>query len=122
MNNVELSLVWRIVCNGRAREVDRVLVAILGGIAESSKVTRAARAARISDRHARKLIKVWSDFLGSPLVITHEGKGTTLSPLGEGFYGRLAESNRASPPSSRDGQPTSRAASTRREELNTNRS
>jgi len=59
---VELSPVWRIAVNGQLREMDHILVAILAGIAEHCKLTHAARAAGITHRHARNLIKGWSDF------------------------------------------------------------
>ena len=42
----------------------------------------AARAARISHRHAWNLIEKWSDFFGAPLVTIERGRGTQLSALG----------------------------------------
>jgi len=94
---VELSPVWRIAVNGQLREMDHILVAILAGIAEHCKLTHAARAAGITHRHARNLIKGWSDFLGAPLVGMKRGKGTTLTSLGERILwaGRRIESRLA---------------------------
>lgn len=94
---VELSPVWRIAVDGQTREMDRLLIAILAGIAEHAKLTHAASAAGITHRHARNLIKAWSNFLGAPVVVMKRGKGTSLSPLGERvlWAGRRIESRLA---------------------------
>lgn len=97
MIRVELAPTWRIVSNGQVREMDLPLIAILGDLAESGKLTHAARVAGISHRHARNLIIGWGDFLGSPLVVMQRGRGTSLTLLGERvlWAGRRIESRLA---------------------------
>ncbi len=97
MIKVELAPTWRIVSNGQVREMDLVLIAILGDLAETGKLTHAARFAGISHRHARNLINGWSEFFGSPLVVMQRGRGTSLTPVGERvlWAGRRIESRLA---------------------------
>lgn len=93
----ELAPTWRIVSNGQVREMDLPLIAILGDLAESGKLTHAARVAGLSHRHARNLIIGWGDFLGSPLVVMQRGRGTSLTLPGERvlWAGRRIESRLA---------------------------
>ena len=79
--DVDLRTVWRFRKAGHA-ELDLTLIDLLDGIEHSGKLTVAARAARISHRHAWNLIEKWSDFFGAPLVTIERGRGTQLSALG----------------------------------------
>jgi putative molybdopterin biosynthesis protein len=83
MVQVDLRAVWRVRTNGQERELDQMLIAVLGALAETGKLTASARAAEISYRHAWNLIDRWGVFLGAPLVVMTQGRGTSLTPLGE---------------------------------------
>src|SRR3954453_13786359 len=79
--DVDLRAVWRFRKAGQS-DLDLTLLDLLDAIERSGKLTVAARAARISHRHAWNLIEKWSDFFGAPLVTIERGRGTQLSPLG----------------------------------------
>jgi molybdate transport repressor ModE-like protein len=79
--DVDLRTVWRFRKAGQS-ELDLTLLELLDAIERSGKLTVAARAARISHRHAWNLIEKWSDFFGAPLVTIERGRGTQLSALG----------------------------------------
>jgi molybdate transport repressor ModE-like protein len=79
--DVDLRTVWRFRKAGQS-DLDLTLLDLLDAIEHSGKLTVAARAARISHRHAWNLIEKWSDFFGAPLVTIERGRGTQLSPLG----------------------------------------
>jgi len=79
--DVDLRTVWRFRKAGQS-DLDLALLDLLDAIEHSGKLTVAARAARISHRHAWNLIEKWSDFFGAPLVTIERGRGTQLSPLG----------------------------------------
>ena len=79
--DVDLRTVWRFRKAGQS-ELDLTLLDLLDAIEHSGKLTVAARAARISHRHAWNLIGKWSEFFGAPLVTIERGRGTRLSPLG----------------------------------------
>jgi len=79
--DVDLRTVWRFRKAGQA-ELDLTLLDLLDAIERSGKLTVAARAARISHRHAWNLIGKWSDFFGAPLVTIERGRGTQLGELG----------------------------------------
>jgi molybdate transport repressor ModE-like protein len=79
--DVDLRTVWRFRKAGQA-ELDLTFLDLLDAIERSGKLTVAARAARISHRHAWNLIGKWSDFFGAPLVTIERGRGTQLSELG----------------------------------------
>ena len=79
--DVDLRTVWRFRKAGQS-ELDLTLLDLLDAIEHSGKLTVAARAARISHRHAWNLIGKWSDFFGAPLVTIERGRGTQLSALG----------------------------------------
>jgi putative molybdopterin biosynthesis protein len=83
MIHVDLRAVWRVRSGGAERELDQGLITLLEGLAQSGKLTQAARAAAISYRHAWNLTEGWGAFLGAPLVEMRRGKGTRLTPLGE---------------------------------------
>jgi len=79
--DVDLRTVWRFRKAGQS-ELDLTFLDLLDAIEHSGKLTVAARAARISHRHAWNLIGKWSDFFGAPLVTIERGRGTQLSELG----------------------------------------
>jgi molybdenum-dependent DNA-binding transcriptional regulator ModE len=83
MIEVDITMVWRIRSNGVARDFDNLLLALLGGLADTGKLTAAAKTAGITPRHGRNLINQWGETLGAPLVVMRQGLGTTLTPLGE---------------------------------------
>src|ERR1044071_5543921 len=79
--DVDLRTVWRFRRAGQS-DLDLTLLDLLDAIESSGKLTVAARAARISHRHAWNLLEKWSDFFGVPLVTIERGRGTQLSELG----------------------------------------
>ena len=83
MIDIEIRPVWRFRSGGRDRAFDFQLVAILGELDASGKLTQAAEKAGYSYRHAWNLIAEWEEFFGAPLVVKERGKGSTLSELGE---------------------------------------
>src|ERR1700677_1402082 len=60
-----------------------VMLDFLHEIRITGKITRAADQAAMSYRHAWNLIEKWSAFFEAPLVDRRQGRGTTLTPLGE---------------------------------------
>src|ERR1700723_3601963 len=60
-----------------------VMMDPLHEIRTTGKIPRAADQAAMSYRHAWNLIEKWSAFLEAPLVDRRQGRGTTLTPLGE---------------------------------------
>lgn len=97
MIKVSLRAVWRVRSKAREEELDQLLIAVLGGLEESGKLTVSAKAAGVSHRHARNLILRWGDFLGAPLVVMKQGLGTHLTPLGKSvlWAGRRVQSRLA---------------------------
>ncbi|MGH8617121.1 MAG: substrate-binding domain-containing protein [Burkholderiales bacterium] len=82
MSDIAIRPAWTFT-NGRGESVDPQLFALLREIRLARKLTVAARAARLSYRHAWNLVKRWEQFFGVPLVILERGRGAHLSPLGE---------------------------------------
>lgn len=64
-------------------QIDSRLIRLLGGIADSGSLMHAAKAARISYRHAWGLIEKWSVHLGQPLAVFERGRGARLTPFAE---------------------------------------
>lgn len=62
---------------------DPVLFRLLKSIRDTGRLTRAAREAGVSYRHAWNLINRGADFFDLPLVRKRKGQGTELTPLGE---------------------------------------
>jgi molybdate transport repressor ModE-like protein len=83
MIDVSLRAVWRVRSGEAERELDQMLITLLGALAQSGKLTRSARETGISYRHAWNLVDTWGDLLGAPLVVMQRGRGTRLTPLGE---------------------------------------
>ncbi len=82
MIRVGIEPVWRF---RRDAEPGSMLVMLdfLNELRATGKITRAARRAELSYRHAWNLIEKWSAFFDSPLVERERGRGTRLTPLGE---------------------------------------
>jgi len=83
MIKVDLRAVWRVNVRGVERELDEMLIAVLGGLERTGKLGGATSDAKVSYRHAYNLVKRWGEFLGAPLVVMRQGSGTKLTPLGE---------------------------------------
>ena len=83
MIRIDIRPVWRFRAGEAEREFDFRLVTLLAGLAADGKLTQAAEAAGISYRHAWNLIGQWEEFFGAPLVDKAQGRGSTLTALGE---------------------------------------
>ena len=83
MIKVDLRAVWRVNVRGVERDLDEMLIAVLGGLERTGKLGGATSDAKVSYRHAYNLVKRWGEFLGAPLVVMRQGSGTKLTPLGE---------------------------------------
>jgi molybdate transport repressor ModE-like protein len=94
---IDIRPVWRFRSDTTEREFDFQLVAILGELDTSGKLTQAAQKAGISYRHAWNLVTEWEEFFGAPLVVKERGRGSTLTPLGERLLwaGRRAQASLA---------------------------
>lgn len=97
MIQVDLRAVWRVNVRGVERELDEMLIAVLGGVERTGRLGGATADAKISYRHAYNLVKRWGEFLGAPLVTMRQGSGTKLTPVGERLLwaGRRAQSRLA---------------------------
>jgi molybdate transport repressor ModE-like protein len=96
MIKIDIRPLWRF--RGKTeREFDFQIVAILGELDASGKLTQAAEKAGISYRHAWNLVAEWEEFFGTPLVLKERGRGSTLTPLGERLLwaGRRAQARLA---------------------------
>src|SRR4030088_1630917 len=82
MHHIEIETVWRFHKEG-SPQTAVVMLGILNEIRKTGKLTSAASHAHLSYRHVWNLVEQWSEFFGVPLVETHRGKGTTLTPFGE---------------------------------------
>ena len=96
MIRIDIRPVWRFR-GDTEREFDFQLIAILGELDASGKLTQAAEKAGISYRHAWNLVEEWEAFFGAPLVAKERGRGSTLTPLGERLLwaGRRAQARLA---------------------------
>jgi molybdate transport repressor ModE-like protein len=80
--NIELHLAWSLV--GKHREpFNPELIALLDGIANGGNLRYAARAAKLSYRHAWGVIKYWEQYFGHTLVALVRGRGAVLTTAGE---------------------------------------
>jgi putative molybdopterin biosynthesis protein len=96
MIRIDIRPVWRF--SGKTdREFDFQLVAVLGELDATGKLTQAAEKAGISYRHAWNLIADWEAFFGATLVVKERGRGSTLTELGERLLwaGRRAQARLA---------------------------
>jgi len=62
---------------------DRLLLELLAGIRAHGSIAGAAKAARLSYRHAWGTLSRWEKLLGRPVVVLERGRGAKLAPLGE---------------------------------------
>ena len=83
MIRIDIRPVWRFRAGAAEREFDFRLVTLLAGLMADGKLTQAAEAAGISYRHAWNLVDQWEAFFGAALVDKAQGRGSTLTPLGE---------------------------------------
>ena len=97
MIRIDIRPVWRFRGADGEREFDFQLVAILGELDASGKLTQAAEKAGISYRHAWNLVAEWEAFFGAPLVAKERGRGSSLTRLGERLLwaGRRAQARLA---------------------------
>lgn len=79
---ISIEAAWRFR-NREGQDIEPALFDVLNAIADTGKLTEAAKRAGYSYRHAWNLIHKWSDFFGVPLVDTEQGRGARLTPLGE---------------------------------------
>lgn len=96
MIRIDIRPVWRF--RGKTeREFDFQLIAILGELDATGKLTHAAETAGISYRHAWNLVQEWESFFGTALVTKERGRGSTLTALGERLLwaGRRAQARLA---------------------------
>ena len=82
MIRIEIEPVWRFRREDDPRPM-AVMLDLLNDIRETGKITHAAVQAGLSYRHCWNLIEKWSAFFETPLVERKQGRGTTLTPLGE---------------------------------------
>ena len=62
---------------------DRLLLELLAGIRAHGSIAGAAKAARLSYRHAWGTLSRWEKLLGRQVVVPAQGRGAKLAPLGE---------------------------------------
>jgi putative molybdopterin biosynthesis protein len=62
---------------------DRLLLELLAGVRATGSVAGAAKAARVSYRHAWGTLSRWEGLLARKIVVLERGRGATLSALGE---------------------------------------
>ena len=96
MIRIDIRPVWRFR-GDTEREFDFQLIAILGELDASGKLTQAAERAGVSYRHAWNLVAEWEAFFGAPLVAKERGRGSTLTSLGSRLLwaGRRAQARLA---------------------------
>ena len=82
MIRIEIEPVWRFKREGDP-ESTLVMLDLLNDIRVTGKITRAAKRADLSYRHAWNLIEKWSAFFGVALLERRRGSGTTLTAFGE---------------------------------------
>ncbi len=82
MIRIDIEAIWRFRQDEGGASV-RVMLDLLDEIRAGGKISLAAAKAQLSYRHAWNLIEKWSQFFGAPLVDRRQGRGTTLTPLGE---------------------------------------
>ncbi len=80
--HIELGLRWHLQGKDR-EELPPELIALLDGIVVGGNLRYAARAARLSYRHAWGLVKQWEKFFDHALVALERGRGATLTDAGE---------------------------------------
>src|SRR6201995_4272626 len=79
---LQIEIEWRFRKEDSPQSVV-VMLGVLNEIRKTGKITRAAHEAQLSYRHVWNLIEQWNTFFGVPVVETHRGKGSRLTPFGE---------------------------------------
>jgi molybdate transport repressor ModE-like protein len=79
---IQIEPVWRFTQEQDSRSM-LVMLDFLNEIRATGKITHAAERAEVSYRHAWNLIEKWSEFFGTPLVESRQGRGTSLTGFGE---------------------------------------
>ena len=79
---IQIEPVWRFTQDQDSRSM-LVMLDFLNELRATGKITHAAERAEVSYRHAWNLIEKWSEFFGTPLVESRQGRGTTLTGFGE---------------------------------------
>ncbi len=64
-------------------EIDPILFTLLRHLHPDPKLTKPAKQANISYRHAWNVLNKWNDILGISLVTQVKGQGTNLTAFGE---------------------------------------
>src|SRR5258708_1729690 len=82
MLHIEIETIWRFRKDD-SPQTAVVMLGILNDIRQTGKLASAAKHAQLSYRHVWSLLEQWSEFFGVPLVESHRGKGTALTPFGE---------------------------------------
>ncbi len=82
MIHIEIEPVWRFKREEGAQSI-LVMLDFLNEIRVTGKIGSAALRAGVSYRHAWNLIENWSAFFQAPLVDRKQGRGTSLTPLGD---------------------------------------
>lgn len=82
MIKIDIEPVWRF-SKGNETQSMLIMLDMLDTIRATGKISHAAGSANISYRHAWNLIEKWSSFFEVPLVERRQGRGTTLTPLGD---------------------------------------
>ena len=82
MSSIRFELSW-LAPAGAEKGSDRLLLELLAAIRAGGTIAGAAKAARISYRHAWGTINRWEKLLGRQVVLLERGRGATLAPLGE---------------------------------------
>ncbi|OGA30992.1 MAG: hypothetical protein A3G80_01445 [Betaproteobacteria bacterium RIFCSPLOWO2_12_FULL_62_13b] len=82
MSSIRFELSW-FAPPGAEKGGDRLLLELLAGIRATGSVAGAAKAARVSYRHAWGTLSRWEGLLARKTVVLERGRGATLSALGE---------------------------------------
>src|SRR5438128_1949250 len=82
MTRILIKPAWLFISETGER-IDSQLFSLLQAIHETGKLTLAVKQAKLSYRYGWDLIRKWTEFFGSPLVMMERGKGAQLSSLGE---------------------------------------
>lgn len=80
--SLDLDLIWK-AGQGPQKAIDPELFGLLDAIQRTGKLTQATKDVGIPYRQAWGLITAWSERMGQPLVIKEQGRGTTLTALGQ---------------------------------------
>ncbi len=92
---IELGLRWQTRVDGSRVEIDESLFALLRAIAAGGNLNFAAKELDVSYRHAWGLVRTWEERLGSPLLVSRQGRGTHLTTFGAGLLAARAQAEQA---------------------------